>query len=144
MIRSGKINDEEQIVGGPALLAQRVMQFLCKDNGLNAISEKEQSIIMGYEKEHEVVKRRNSIAEDYNYLINSNRIELGKSESNKYVDCPIRALTDLRISKQKEKDVFLYLKENFKDSKDKVKELKLKELLGYSSQSILDKLKYRN
>lgn len=120
LVRSARINDEIEAINGPAKLAQRIIQFLNDNNP--TIKEKEV-----------VVKRRDAIFEP-KYLINSNRIGLGSGYV--YAQAPLRSLTDMKISKQKEKDLRDYLTENFIWATDEIKKCKSKEILGYVIKTI--------
>lgn len=133
LIRSARINQEKDIIGGPQLLAQRVYKHICKDEKLSNLSDDNQACLAKYEVKSDVLI---SIAPQHpSIIIHSSRIGLNKESL--YSNLNLRSLSDLSISKQKEKDILEYMKY----SKIEPTLENIKEIIGYKSNTILEKLK---
>lgn len=133
LIRSARINQENTIIAGPQLLAQRVYKHICKNAELSTLSDEDDSILVNFERNSNVLTK--SAPRTTPLIIHSSRI--GLNAESKYALLNLRSLSDLSISKQKEKDVLEYMKYN------KIEPIaeNVKELLGYNSNSILEQLK---
>ena len=121
LIRRAVINQEDQIIQGPSLLLNRVL---------------EHGEIVGCQiDEDKVVLKPRKSKTYYNDLIffHSDRIGL----SGKFEKKPLRTHIDLKGSKQKEKDIEQYLTANPNVAPNEF----MKKNLGYVSKSILEKLK---
>lgn len=132
LVRSARINNEENIVNGPQLLAQRVYRHICKDNCLDSLSEESRSTLLSFEKN--TVALQKAINRDVQLLIHSSRI--GLNNDSVYCDINLRSISDLSISKQKEKDVLEYIKyNNIEPTPDNIR-----KILGSNSNWIIKQL----
>lgn len=133
LIRSARINNEEGIINGPQLLAQRVYKHICMDESLEKLSDQNHSTLVAYENESIVLE--SSINREVQLLIHSSRIGLNKE--SEYCDINLRSLSDLNISKQKEKDVLEYIKyNNIEPTPDNIR-----KILGSNSNWIIEQMK---
>ena len=133
LIRSARINNEENMINGPQLLAQRVYRHICKDENLENLSEENRLTLVAYEKKTIALER--STNRGVQLLIHSSRIGLNKEST--YCDINLRSLSDLSISKQKEKDVLEYIKYNkIEPTPDNIR-----KILGSNSNWIIEQMK---
>lgn len=130
LIRSAIINSEPTIINGPQLLAQKVYKCICGDENLINLSRE---ILCKFEKETNCLERSKN--REIPVLIHSSRI--GLNAASPFSQLRLRSLVDLNVSKQKEKDVLAYMTENNINPTPE----NIKSLLGYSSKSIIEKLK---
>lgn len=133
LIRSVRVNNEDKLIGGPQLLAQRLYRHICNDEMITTLSEENKVVLAKYENKSEVLV---PIApQSVPLIIHSSRI--GLNVNSEYANLNLRSLSDLSISKQKEKDVLEYMKYNKIEGTPE----NIKKLIGYNSKSILEKLK---
>lgn len=135
LIRSARVNDEENVINGPQLLAQKIYRYLCRDENLTSLSEENRSILMNFEKMSIVLNR--STVQSVPLLIHSSRI--GLNNKSPYSNLQLRSLTDLNISKQKEKDVLEYMRySNIAPTPGNIR-----KILGSNSNWIIKQMKYK-
>ncbi|MDR0371349.1 MAG: hypothetical protein LBH80_05800 [Prevotellaceae bacterium] len=108
LIRSAKINDEDHVETGPQRLAQRIYRHICDDETLTNLSEENRSVLTDFERNTTVLVR--TTVRKVPLFIHSSRI--GLNNESPYAHLPLRSLTDLNVSKQKEKDVLAYMRYN--------------------------------
>ena len=108
LIRSARVNNEENAINGPQLLAQRIYRHICRDVTLTNLSEENSSVLMDFERNTIVLE--STTVRSIPLLIHSSRI--GLNNESPYSNLHLRSLTDLNISKQKEKDVLEYMRYN--------------------------------
>lgn len=102
LIRSARVNNEESIINGPQLLAQKVYRHICEDENLEKLSEQNRSILVAYENKSIVLE--DSINREVQLLIHSSRVGLNKE--SEYCDINLRSLSDLS-NRSKKKKMFL-------------------------------------
>lgn len=135
LIRSARVNDEENVINGPQLLAQRIYRYLCRDENLTSLSKENRSMLMNFEKMSIVLNR--STVQSVPLLIHSSRI--GLNNKSPYSNLQLRSLTDLNISKQKEKDVLEYMRySNIAPTPGNIR-----KILGSNSNWIIKQMKYK-
>nr|WP_321521014.1 hypothetical protein [uncultured Macellibacteroides sp.] len=132
LIRSARINNEESIIDGPQRLAQRIYRYICKNDNLSSLSIGNNSSLSEFEKNNVVLV--NSETREIPILIHSSRIGLKKGSD--YSALKLRSLTELRVSKQKEKDVLFYMEDNNIDPTPD----NIRNILGYSPNWIIEQL----
>ena len=133
LIRSARVNDEENVINGPQLLAQRVYRYICGDETLRSLSEGNRSTLMNFEENTIVLDR--STVRSVPLLIHSSRI--GLNNESMYSNLHLRSLTDLNISKQKERDVLEYMRYNdIVPTPDNIR-----KILGSNSNWIIEQMK---
>lgn len=132
LVRSAKINNEDSIINGPQLLAQRIYRFLCNNENLASLSLENISLLSNFENSTTVLC--NSATRNVPIMIHSSRI--GLNDKSEYSSLNLRSLCDLSISKQKEKDVLSYMEHN----KITATPQNVKNILGYNSNWILEQL----
>lgn len=135
LIRSARVNDEENVINGPQLLAQKIYRYLCRDENLTSLSKENRSMLMNFEKMSIVLNR--STVQSVPLLIHSSRI--GLNNKSPYSNLQLRSLTDLNISKQKEKDVLEYMRySNIAPTPGNIR-----KILGSNSNWIIKQMKYK-
>lgn len=134
LIRSARINNEEGIINGPQLLAQRVYRHICEDINLETLSEQNRSTLVAYEDEN-MVLASSPVSRNVKLLIHSSRIGLNKEST--FCTVNLRSLSDLSISKQKEKDVLEYIKYNNIEPTSE----NIRKILGSNSNWIIEQMK---
>lgn len=133
LIRSARVNNEEGIINGPQLLAQRVYRHICNNDNLSGLSDSSQSILSDFER-NKVVLIHSEIRKP-STLIHSSRI--GLNSKSQFSSLWLRSLTELSLSKQKQKDVLAYMEyNNIELTPDNVK-----KILGYTSNWIIERMK---
>lgn len=142
LIRSAWINSEEIPVCGPGLLTRRVVKHICKDDSVTKITEIEKKAICELEENDSIIvdaiddkRQKNSP------IFNSTRCGISSKVHPEYGYYKLRSLIELECPshpfKEKEKVVEIYMRDN----KITPKEENVKQLLGYTSKTILEKLK---
>lgn len=133
LIRSARVDDKENVINGPQLLAQRVYRYICGDKTLRSLSEGNRSTLMNFEENTIVLDR--STVRSVPLLIHSSRI--GLNNESMYSNLHLRSLTDLNISKQKERDVLEYMRYNdIVPTPDNIR-----KILGSNSNWIIEQMK---
>lgn len=142
LIRSAWINSEEIPVCGPGLLTRRLVKYICKDESISKITEKEKVAICKLEENDSIIieatddKRQKSSP-----IFNSTRFGVDPKVHPEYGYYKLRSLRELKEPnhsfKEKEKAVEIYMKDN----KISPTEENVKLLLGYASKTLLEKLK---
>ena len=133
LIRSARVNDEENVINGPQLLAQRIYRYICRDETLTSLSEENRSVLMDFERNTIVL--HHTTVRSASLLIHSSRI--GLNNESMYSNLHLRSLTDLNISKQKERDVLEYMRYNdIVPTPDNIR-----KILGSNSNWIIEQMK---
>lgn len=135
LIRSARVNDEDNIIRGPQLLAQKIYRYICNNEGLEKLSEQDQLILEAYERKSIILESTTN--RKVKMLIHSSRIGLKKESI--YCDMNLRSLSDLSLSRQKEKDILEYIKYNsIEPTPDNIR-----KILGSNSNWIIEQMKIR-
>jgi len=142
LIRSAWINSEEIPVCGPGLLTRRVVKYICKDEFITKITEKEKEKVLKLEENDTVVVNTNNDKRQKDSpIFNSTRFGINPKVHPGYGLYNLRSLIELKEPKhpfkEKEKAVEIYMKDN----NITPTENNVKQLLGYASKTILDNLK---
>lgn len=142
LIRSAWINSEEIPVCGPGLLTRRVVKYICKDESVTKITEKEKSAICKLEEnESVIVDAIDDNRQKDSPIFNSTRFGISSIVHPEYGYYKLRSLIELKYPnhpfKEKEKAVEIYMRDN----KITPTEENVKQLLGYTSKTIFEKLK---
>ena len=141
LIRSAWINSEEIPVCGLGLLTRRVVKHICKDDSITNITKIEEEAIRKLEeKESILVDAIDDKREKNSPIFNSTRFGISSKVHPEYGYYKLRSLIELKCPnhpfKEKEKVVEIYIRDNkIAPTKENVK-----QLLGYTSNTLLKKL----
>lgn len=142
LIRSAWINSEEIPICGPGLLTRRLIKYICKDDSITNITKIEEEAIRKLEeKESILVDAIDDKRQKDSPIFNSTRFGISSMVHPEYGYYKLRSLIELKCPnhpfKEKEKVVEIYIRDN----KIPPTEENVKQLLGYTSKTIIEKLK---
>lgn len=149
LIRGAWINDEKVPVCTPVctsgILTERVVSHICDNNHIVKITDRERTKIQELEENNQIIQlASNDKRKKDSILFHSTRFGISSDNHPEFAQYKLRSLIELSEPnhpfKAKEKVVLDYMKDNKIEPIAK----KVREILGYNSNSILDKLKSEN
>ena len=145
LIRGAWINQEETPVCTPGVLTRRVVFYICDDDSIVKITDKERVVIQKLEENNQIVQlAANDKRNKDSILFQSTRFGISSDNHPEYALYKLRSLIELSEPnhpfKAKEKVVLDYMRDN------KIEPIadNVRKILGSNSNSILEKLKSEN
>lgn len=141
LIRSAWINCEEKPICGPGLLTRRVIKHISQNDKIINLTDDEKSLIRTLEdKDSILVYASDDKRKKDSPLFHSTRFGISSDTHPEYAQYKLRSLIELKEAnhpfKEKEKVVESYMRDNNILPTEK----NTKQILGYVSKSIINKL----